>query len=107
MVACSPKIAIVHRDPTHESIVVRIDNEKESIVDYGDDVTRRVSRGRHFVTAHPEGGTRCPWTKDGKGWTLWVDTGAVLTLLPPPPSTSDVPQSPHSEDRTNMKELHE
>ena len=83
LVSCSPEIAIVHRDHTHQRVRVTIDKNKTKHLDFGDDVSVNVSRGEHLVEAIPEGKTECPWTDDGKGWIIWVDKNAILTLLPP------------------------
>lgn len=61
-----------------------MDNKEIGALDYGDETELKTSRGVHRVEAIPEGQTSCPWTHDGKGWLIWVDERANLTLLPPP-----------------------
>lgn len=87
-VSCA-KITVLHQDYSHQRISVIIDGKTKTMA-YGDELTERVSKGQHRIEAIPEGKKQCPWTEDGKGWTLWVDRKAVLTLLPPPPTPSSI-----------------
>ena len=81
--ACSPSVQVNHRDPTHQSVDIFIDNDTSKTLDYGDDESISVSEGAHVITALPVGEKASPWTEDGKGWTIWVEKEAILTLLPP------------------------
>jgi len=83
MVGCAPKIRIAHQDPTHKIVLITVDNGKTKTLEYEDDMKVRVSRGVHVVDAKPKGSKTCPWTSDGKGWTIWVDKDSSLVLLPP------------------------
>ena len=82
---CASSIAIHHRDPTYKRVSVTIDKEHQGEINYGDEKTIGVSRGAHQVEVVPVGSTLNPWTLDGKGWIIWVDEDAILTLLPPMP----------------------
>ena len=80
---CAPSIVVVHKDPTHPTAMVSVDNAPPETLEFNDGLSVRVSRGPHTVKAMPPGGNFCPWTEGGAGWTIWVDREAVLTLLPP------------------------
>ena len=90
--ACSPEILIVHRDHTHKRVKIVLDKSEETRLEYGDDVSFRVSRGEHVIAAVPEDKSVSPWTENGEDWIIWVDKEAILTLLPPPP----MPPSPNT-----------
>ena len=86
MPGCAPKITVIHQDPTTKRVVVRVDNEEIDTIKFGQKTSETVSRGLHYVEAIPEGQSTCPWADDGKGWSVWVDNGSVLTLFPIPPA---------------------
>ena len=100
LVGCASSLAIHHRDPTHKRVSVTIDEEHQGEIDYGDEKTIRVSRGARHVDIVPVGSTMNPWTIDGKGWIIWVDEDAVLTLLPPMPEPR---KAEHAERPMNPK----
>lgn len=83
LAACSASIEVKHRDPTHQSVQIIVDNDKIKNLDYGEDMSVSVSEGTHQITAVPQGEKSSPWTEDGNGWTIWVEKDAILTLLPP------------------------
>lgn len=83
---CASSIAIHHQDPTYKRVSVKIDNRQRGELNYGGTKTVGVSRGAHQVEVVPVGSTASPWTQDGKGWIVWVDKDAILTLLPPAPT---------------------
>jgi len=89
VMGCSPKITIRHQDPTHQLVRITLDQKDEGTLEYGEKESFSVSRGTHFLEAVPEGATQSPWTNDGKGWTIWVDRGAELTLLAPPKAETE------------------
>ncbi len=111
MSGCSPKITILHQDPTHQNVRIRLDQKDKDTLDFGDKTSFYVSRGAHLIEAIPEGKKQCPWADDGKGWTIWVDRGAELTLLPPPKAASKKKKNPskhlsnkNSKDKAEKKE---
>ena len=91
-IGCAPTITVVHQDPTTEKVLVKIDNREVDTLEFGEKYSKNVSRGMHYLQAIPEGQDHCPWAEDGKGWTVWVDEGSVLTLFPlPTTSTQNAP----------------
>jgi hypothetical protein len=93
IVGCSPKITIIHQDPTNQRVLIRIDHGEVDTLEFGGKTSEKVSRGMHYVEAIPDGEKNCPWTENGKGWSIWVDKGTVLTLLEP--------TAPHVDNTSN------
>ena len=101
LTACSPEITIVHRDHTNRRVKVIVDDSRTKTVDYGDEVSFNVSRGEHTLKAVTESSSSSsPWSESGQPWMIWVDKGAVLTLLPPTAET----QSPKLPDNAATKD---
>ncbi|MCP4677570.1 MAG: hypothetical protein GY854_19060 [Deltaproteobacteria bacterium] len=92
---CAPKIIIRLQDKKYKNVVVKIDDKKVGVLNYGDSLSKKVSKGNHSIDAMPKGSSQCPWTEDGEGWNVYVDEGATLTLLPVEPE----PESPQAKEK--------
>ncbi len=82
LASCRPVVAVVHQDHTREAVDVWVDREYVGQVGLGEELSEKVERGHHLIEARPRGDRTSPWTRDGKGWRVFVDRGTILTLLP-------------------------
>lgn len=80
--SCGPVVVVAHQDNTRDAVYVWVDREYVGQLELGEELAEKVERGRHLIEARPRGEQRSPWTPDGKGWSVFVDRGTILTLLP-------------------------
>lgn len=80
--SCGPVVVVAHQDNTREAVDVWVDREYVGQLELGEELSEKVERGRHLIEARPRGEERTPWTSDGRGWSVFVDRGTILTLLP-------------------------